>query len=203
MTNEDESNQQKSNETMLNLGAWLGRNQAFGLIAARSSAAAAECMKAIKDAGEYKQLGITWDEVCTKYLGASRTYVEKQIRLFEEFGPGYHRFHEVMPISPETYRLIEASVADDGLQHNGERIAITRENRGRLSAAVNETRANTRKGGSAIGSLRKRLDVLLNDSTGAANQAHCRLELIAFLEDGSENLRRLAGAIREKTLVQK
>ena len=199
-----ESGQNK--EAVMNLGAWLGRHQAFGLIANRCSAADAECLKAIRDGGEYKQLGLSWEQFCTKHAGVSRVHAERQIHYLEEFGGNFFRFTEVMPISPGTYRLIAGAVSDQGLECDGERIPLVRENRGKVAAAVTAMRAkveNTRAGSTAIVGVRKRLDALLDEAHVVAGQASGRVELIVMLEDGSESLRRLAFALREKTLVLK
>ena len=51
--------------------------------------------------------------------------------------------------------------------------------------------------------VRKRLDSLLAEAHRVAGEASGRGELICLLEDGSETLRRLAFALREKTLVLK
>src|ERR1035437_552111 len=126
----------QNNEAMMNLGAWLGRHQAFGLIANRCSAADAECLKAIRDGGEYRQLGLTWEQFCTKHAGVSRVHAERQIHYLEELGGNYFRFAEVMPISPETYRLIAGAVSDEGLECAGQRIPLVRENHHKVAAAV-------------------------------------------------------------------
>jgi len=196
----------QSNEAMMNLGAWLGRHQAFGLIANRCSAADAECLKAIRDGGEYKQLGMTWEQFCTKHAGVSRVHAERQIHYLEEFGGNYFRFAEVMPISVGTYRLIAGAVSDQGIESDGERIPLVRENRDRIAAAVTAIRARAESrtpGRPLIAAVRKRLDALLDEAHAVGGQASGRVELIGLLEDGSESLRRLAFALREKSLVLK
>jgi hypothetical protein len=204
MSQEKDSQNSQNKEALMNLGAWLGRHQAFGLIANRCSAADAECLKAIRDGGEYKQLGLTWEQFCGKHAGVSRVYADRQIHCLEEFGGNYFRFADVMPISQATYRLIAGAVSDQGLECNGERIPLVRENRGKVAAAIEAMRAKppTKTGaGAEMGSFRKRLDVLLAEAHGIANQAGRRLELIGVLEEGGESLHRLALALREKTLV--
>jgi hypothetical protein len=196
----------QNQEAMMNLGAWLGRHQAFGLIANRCSAADAECLKAIRDGGEFKQMGLTWEQFCTKHAGVSRVHAERQIHYLEEFGGNYFRFAEVMPISAETYRLIAGAVSDQGLECNGERIPLVRENRAKVAAALTAIRAKAESrttGRPSIAAARKRLDALLDEAHAVAGQASGRVELIVMLEDGSESLRRLALALREKTLVLK
>ena len=205
--NVNDPNDNQIRETMMNLGAWLGRHQAFGMIANRCSAADAECLKAIRDGGEYKQLGLTWEQFCVKHAGVSRSYAEKQIHCLEEFGANYFRLSEVMPISPATYRLIAASVSEEGLESDGERIPLAREHREKLATAVNAARAQSRTDddgdGDGIAPLRKRLEVLIGDAYGIARHSARRLELIEVLESGEESLRRLTEALRQKTLVLK
>jgi hypothetical protein len=204
MSQEKNIEDAQNKEALVNLGAWLGRHQAFGLIANRCSAADAECLKAIRDGGEYKQLGLTWEQFCTRHAGVSRVHAERQIHYLEEFGGNYFRFAEVMPISAETYRLIAGAVSDQGLECNGERIPLVRENRTKVAAAVTAIRAKAESrttGKPLAAAVRKRLDALLDEAHVVAGQASRRVELIVLLEEGSESLRRLAAALREKTLV--
>jgi hypothetical protein len=204
MSQEKNVENAQNKEALVNLGAWLGRHQAFGLIANRCSAADAECLKAIRDGGEYKQLGLTWEQFCTKHAGVSRVHAERQIHYLEEFGGNYFRFAEVMPISAGTYRLIAGAVSDQGLECDGERIPLVRQNRAKVAAAVTAIRAKAESGTTAkplISAVRKRLDALLDEAHVVAGQASGRVELIGLLEDASESLRRLAVELREKTLV--
>jgi hypothetical protein len=139
-----------------------------------------------------------------KHAGVSRVHADRQIHYLEEFGGNYFRFAEVMPISPETYRLIAGAVSDEGLECNGERIPLVRQNRGKVAAAVTAMRAKvetSNAGSTGIGGVRKRLDALLAEAHGVASRADRRLELIGLLEEGAESLQRLAHALREKTLV--
>jgi len=189
----------KSKAAVFDLGAWLGRHQAFGMIASRCSAADAECLKTIRDRELYKELGLTWPQFLEKHVGASRTYVEKQIHCWEEFGPNYHRFVEAMPLSPETYRLLHGSVTDDGLQHNGEVIPLTRENRAKLAGAVKEKRAaSTPKAPqSEMSGVQKRMEALIHEVRGISKVSDRRVELIMFLERGSSELKQMAAALRQ------
>src|SRR5258708_25728087 len=91
---------------LLSLGTWLGRRQAFGMIANRCTAADAECLKAMRDSGEYKRLGLSWDDFCEKKAGISRRHAGRLIKHLEEFGSNYFRLSELMEISHATYRLI-------------------------------------------------------------------------------------------------
>ncbi len=193
-------------QSILSLGTWLGRHQAFGLIATRCTAADTECLKAIRDGGEYKQLDLTWEQFCDKHAGVSRVYADRQIHCLEEFGANYFRMAEVMPISRETYRLIAGSVSDQGLESNGELIPLARENRDKVVAAVMAMRANaqTRKSeAAAISQVRKRLDALLAAAQGAAKQPDSRAELIGLLQEACDSLQKFASVLREKMPVKK
>ena len=98
MSQEKNSENDQNKEAMMSLGAWLGRHQAFGLIANRCSAADAECLKAIRDGGEYKQLGLTWEQFCAKHAGVSRVHADRQIHYLEEFGAFFLSF--LSPLLP-------------------------------------------------------------------------------------------------------
>jgi hypothetical protein len=187
-------------QSMMNLGAWLGRHQAFGLIANRCAAADAECLKAIHDSGEYKQLGLTWDQFCETHAGVSRVHADRQIHYLEEFGANYFKLVDVMPISPKTYRLIAAAVSDEGLELNGERIPLVRENRDKVAAAVTALRAQAEaaKPDAGLSAVRKRLDALLAAAEGVAQRADRPAELAGLLHEGGYILQRLACALREQ-----
>ena len=69
---------------MLELGAWLGRHQAFGLIANRCSAADAECLKQMRDSGKYKEMGMTWATFCQELAAVSRVSADLLINHLED-----------------------------------------------------------------------------------------------------------------------
>jgi hypothetical protein len=66
-------------QSAIELGSWLGRHQAFDLIANRCSAADAECLKQMRDGAEYKRLGMTWEEFCEKHAGINRRHADRLI----------------------------------------------------------------------------------------------------------------------------
>ena len=144
-TNESTPAVNAGQETLLNLGAWLGRHQAFGLIANQCSAGDAECLKIMRENEEYKKLGLSWEEFCIVHAGVSRVYADRLIHYLEEFGTNYFRLAELMQISAETYRLVADSVSDDGMEVNGETIPINRQNRRKILAAVRAARTNTQR----------------------------------------------------------
>lgn len=123
-------------EEQFETGQWLGRWQAFALIANGCSAAEAQCLKAIKDDARYKSLGLTWEGFCDRHAGMSRSTADRIIDRLEEFGEAYFQLSQVMRISPERYRMVEGAVADRSIEFQGEKIPITRENSARIAAAV-------------------------------------------------------------------
>jgi len=126
----------------IDLGAWLGRKQAFSGMAGRCSAADAHCLRSMKDEQKYKTFGLTWMSLLTA-LGISRSLADKTIRLFEEFGETYFYLTGLIPIAPEDYRRIAGSVTADGLRHGGETIAIVPQNAPKLAAAVQDLKRQT------------------------------------------------------------
>lgn len=118
------------------LGQILGQNQAFALVAGRCSAAQVATLKRIRDEGLYKARTPHWRDFCTNYLKTSRTEADRNISLYERFGPGYFEIAQFTRISAETYRAIEPSLKDGALHYNGEIIELNPENAQKVAAAV-------------------------------------------------------------------
>jgi hypothetical protein len=130
---------QKPDE-VLELGAWMGRKQAFASLAGGCSAADAECLRQMRDNKKYRALGLTWAEFCKQRIGITRQWADKLINRLEEFGPQYFRLTQATGITVEEYRRIAGSVGEKGLAHAGEVIPITSEDAPRLIVAVEELR---------------------------------------------------------------
>ena len=122
----------------LDLGRWLGRHEAFALVAGRCSAAEVESLRRIRDEKLYLECSKNWDDFCRERLGASRRRVDTQIRLLKELGPGYFQVALLARVSPEDYRAIAPHVEADGLRLDGELIPLRPENRGEVAAAVKQ-----------------------------------------------------------------
>ena len=180
------SSSNDDNEQMLELGSWLGRHQAFGLIANRCTAADAECLKAIRSNGEYKTLGLTWAQFCEQRAGITRRYADKLIGHLEEFGVNYFRLADLIHVSTDTYRLIASSVTDDGLEHNGKKIPLLRENRQQLTAAVEALSADrSPKAAQPVNApaIYRRLEAVLEQAR--ALESHDRLAFMGRLEQAA------------------
>jgi hypothetical protein len=184
---------------LVELGAWLGRHQAFGMIANRCSAADAECLKQIRDSGHYKKLNLSWAKFCEERAGIGRVYADRLINHLEEFGANYFRLSEVIHISAETYRLIAGAVSEDGLEVDGQKIPLTRENRKRVLAAVEKMRGKAGPKSNAD-TIRRKLDAVVAELKAMEPTGSERLVLIGALDEGARKLGGLAHELRAKAL---
>jgi len=141
MENEqDVLNNPVEDEMPFELGQWLGRKQAFGLIAGKTAAAEVECLRRIRDGSLFRTKGVDWSGFCQKYLGVTSSYANRLIRQYEEFGPNYFDLSRIMRISADSYRKIAEAVSDDGIAFGGEKIAISPENSDKIAEAVSALR---------------------------------------------------------------
>jgi hypothetical protein len=154
------------------LGAWIGREQAFSFVANHCSAAQAECLSRIRKEGLclYKALNLTWDEFCKQHAGASRAKADEIIHRLEEFGAAYFHLSEIIRISPDSYRAMRAAVKGDAIEVGGESIPIIPENAPRIREAIGALRAELRQTQDAqaryslgIIQLQARLDAWVDD----------------------------------------
>jgi hypothetical protein len=135
--------EQKSTiDDAFDVGAWVGRRQAFALVAGRCSAADAEILFEIREKKLFRTIEPTWEEFCVKRLGMTRSYVDRIIRQFKELGANYCKLSSFTRIKPAEYRLIAASVTEDGLCYGGEVIALEPENAPKLAEAVEALRCD-------------------------------------------------------------
>jgi len=160
------------------VGAWIGRGQAFSFVANHCSAAQAECLSRIRKDGLYKALNLTWDEFCKQYAGTSRAHADEIIRRLEEFGAAYFRLSEIIRISPQSYRAIEATVQGEAIEMGGESIPITPENAPRIRQAIGAIRAELRQTQAAqaryslgITQLQGRLDACFEDMSALSRRS--------------------------------
>jgi hypothetical protein len=154
----------------IDAGAWVGRQQAFAMIANRCSAAQALCLKQVRETRLYEKIELTWEEFCKEYAGISRAYADRLIQQHEEFGDAYFRLSEIARISPETYRQISSQVSDEGLEFDGGKLALIPENGPKIRAAIQTLRAQLKQARDAnqpaspgIIQLQIRLDALVEE----------------------------------------
>src|SRR5260370_9140394 len=101
--------------TLLALGTWLGRHQAFALISSKCSAADAECLRQIRDNKYYKAIGLTWEEFCSRHAGVDRKTADRIVERLEEFGEAYFNLSQLLPIQPPGDRLLASNVTRNTL----------------------------------------------------------------------------------------
>jgi hypothetical protein len=124
----------------VDLGTWMGRKQAFSLIAGRCSAADAECIRQMRSKRAYRALGLNWDKFCRERLRICRATADLIVRQLEEFGPAFFTLAQIMRITADEYRRISSAVSGEKLLHAGEEIPIEAENAPRLAAAIEDLR---------------------------------------------------------------
>jgi hypothetical protein len=129
-----------ADDASFELGKWLGRRQAFGMMAAKTGAADVECLRRIRDGDLFRAKGVDWAGFCEQYAGVTSSYANRLIRQFEEFGPNYFDLSKIVRISAESYRKISQAVSDDGIAFGDEKIAISPENSDKVAEAVKALR---------------------------------------------------------------
>jgi hypothetical protein len=125
------------------LNRWLGRREAFGLMAGRCSAADVECMKRIRDSKLYLGRAENWPDFCVRYLHMGKSNANRLIGLLEKYGVEYFHIAQITRISSSDYRMIAPAVSPEGIAANGEIIPLTPENSDRIAAAVDSLRSST------------------------------------------------------------
>ena len=188
-------------EDLYELGQWIGRKQAFGLIAARAAAADIECLRSIREKKLFRAKEIDWPEFCQQYVGVTRSYADRLIRHLEEFGPNHFNVSQIVKISPEDYRQIAPAVGDEGVTFGDEKIAISPENSHKLVEAVNELRAAipAKDVETGVGPARKRLQAgiaALNQALKSGLSDDERQELAETVSAGLTDLNLLWIALR-------
>jgi len=118
------------------LAHWLGRREAFGLVAGRCSAAEVECLRRMRDEKLYLSHARNWDDFCSGHLGADRRTIDRHIDQLVEFGPAFFHLSQLTRITPEAYRAIAPHVSATGVTLGSEVIALVPENCRKLAEAV-------------------------------------------------------------------
>jgi hypothetical protein len=188
----------KEDNPVFELGTWVGRRQAFGLIANKCSAADAECLKQIRESKRYKSVEASWEEFCPRYLGLSRAHADKIIQQLEEFGSAYFKLSQLVRIPEQAYRAISRAVVDHSVEYNGEKIFISKENAGRIAEVVTLLRLELTEARlkspapQRLHGIRKRLDGCLAQLAGMGDDP----DAVALIEYGLERLGQLSRAVR-------
>ena len=144
-------------QKQVDLGSWLGLQQAFAIVSGSCSAARAQCLRQVRDSKMLDSLGFTWDEFCKDYAGISRQHADHLIHQHAdhlihqhaEFGDAYFRLSEIARVSSRTYRQIAAHVDGETIDIDGEKLALTPANAVRIRAAIQSLRHRARPAAAA------------------------------------------------------
>jgi hypothetical protein len=177
-------------DALLEVGTWLGRHQAFGLIANKCSAADAACLREIRDNKHFTVLGLTWEEFCSRHAGVDFRTADRIVERLEEFGEAYFNLSQLMPIQPAGYRRLASNVTGNILELDGQKIPITAEHAPQIIDAVRELRSRLEREQSKtrmpFSALQNRLDLCHSELAGAIRRGlgdSDRAVLVALLTD--------------------
>ena len=176
---------------VLDIGWLLGENHAFGVVAARCSAAQATGIRRLREEKIYKRCISDWKEFCPKYLKMSSSHADRIIRLLEEFGPGYFEMLQLTRISPETYRELAPTIQNGALLVDGEAIELNPGNARKVATAIAEMRKPSQKRKPARLETHERLEQIDRRCTAIVAD----LEEISRKERCGENWLRLTAVI--------
>jgi len=132
-------------ELLVQLGQWMGRREAFGLMAGRCSAADIEILCRIREEKLYASVNCTWDEFCARHLHVTRRTVDREIGHLREFGPAFFTIRQLTHVQVKDYHCIAPYVTEQGVNVDGKVVALLPENSAPLAAAVEEL---VKRGGS-------------------------------------------------------
>ena len=133
--------EQSHDAELFDLGQWMGRKQAFGLISGKTAAADIECLRQIRDKKLYRVKGVDWAGFCQQYAGVTRSYADRLIRQLENLGPNYFHLSQIVRISAADYRQIAPLINEGGIAYGDEQIPISPENSPKIFEAVNALRS--------------------------------------------------------------
>jgi hypothetical protein len=162
---------EQTNRDFIDLGTWIGRGQAFGVIANGCTAAQAESLRQIRDSGAYKQTGLDWEEFCPEYIGLTRQRVDTLIHNLEEFGKTYFDLSNIVRISPEAYRRVAPKIKDQSIQIGSEMVPIVPENAPRIRRAIQQARSEAGKAWHKARALNADVNLLMMEFQNNFNRA--------------------------------
>ena len=193
-------------EEIYQLGTWVGRQQALGLVAGRCTVAEMECLIEVYEKKLYLALEPTWDGYCRMRLGMSRRTAERLMRTYREQGPRVAKLNCFVRIRAAEYQIFNQALTDEGLVYDGGIIALEPENAPRLAHAVDAIRENRAQesdppdpAGRAFSRAEKSLKVALAEFSRLRAMdlnEEMQRKLAASVEAGREELGRLSGAMQ-------
>lgn len=158
-----------SDNAVFDLALWVGRHQAFGLIASKCAAADAHSLREIRDRRLYRSLGLDWKEFCTLHAGICYKTADNIISRLAEFGETYFNLSQIVAIQPADYRTIAPAIENNAVEFEGTSIPIDREHTEALLEAVRSLRKQADKAqrdASPVASVDGRLDQIFGRIDG-------------------------------------
>jgi hypothetical protein len=143
------------------LGQWMGRREAFGLMAGRCTAADIEILRRMRDEKMYAQMNCTWSEFCSRHLHVARRTVDREIGHLREFGPAFFAVRQLTHVAPKDYRSIAPYITEQGVNMDGKMVPLLPDNSEPLTAAVEQLlqrieSANPKAAAMSFGAMLKR-----------------------------------------------
>jgi hypothetical protein len=120
------------------LGQWMGRREAFGLIAGRCSAAEVQVLSQIREQKLYQSLNCDWEKFCTLHLHAVRRSVDREISYLRKHGPAFFTVRQLTHVSVKEYESIAGHITDQGVNLDGAVVALHSDNTSQVAAAIEE-----------------------------------------------------------------
>jgi hypothetical protein len=124
------------------LDRWLGRRDAFALIAGRCSAADVECLREIRNNKLYVKPGHrSWDEFCRLQLKTSRRKIDTAIGQLDKYGRPFFHAIQALRLTEAEFCAIQEYVREEGVMLEGQLVPWTPENGARITEGLTKLRA--------------------------------------------------------------
>ena len=134
----------KQTQKTIEAATWVGRQQAFAVMASKCTLAQAECLRKMRDTRAYEAYGLTWEQFCRQHAGIARSQADRLIHQLNEFGAAYFRLSELVSISDATYRKLAPRIQGETIEIGGRQVAIIPENAAKLRAGIHKLRHELR-----------------------------------------------------------
>ena len=149
--------------------AWIGRQQAFAMIAHKCSEHQAQCLKHLRDGRIFESYKLSWDDFCETQLGLNRTTANRIIERYEEFGAAYFKLAALAKLPAEVFRRIADSVDGDTIEIDGQPIPIDEAHAPQIRAHIQSLRvalrAEKQRTDPSLQELRSRLNNLITETS--------------------------------------
>src|SRR5690349_14927082 len=120
----------------VNVERWLGRREAFALIAGRCSAFDAASLREIREEKLWVDSAASWDEFCRIKLQSSRHRIDNIIRQLDEHGLQFFHACQAHHLTEPEYIKLKEHFTAEGFQNDGQLIPWGEENSDRLADAI-------------------------------------------------------------------